>query len=275
MGVHVAHHSGTESTSELGVHWDDQYVYDLGVHRDDHYVFLLQERGESVLWLDFEEQRTEGTGLYFINPGQVHAVHSIKGADGWFLAAEAHLVAEPHQQVFRGVPVRDRWLPLEDCRAIQSCLTLMLSQKKETDLLRRPTLHALVAACAGLIAEAYAERCGAAGHPDSRAAQVTRQFQALLAERCLEEKRPSAYAASLNLSLSYLNEMVRSITGLPVGHWIQQEVMMEARRLLYYSDLTVQEIAYRTGYEDPAYFSRVFRQAVGQSPQQFRQLFRR
>ena len=256
----------------------EQHMLDLGVHRDDHYVFLLQERGRSRYWVDFEEWVFEGRGLWFMTPGQVHAILSVTDVAGWFIAADAHLMPDALLQVFQGVVQQERLLPLcagEDAELIQ-CLDMILSRKTVVadNLLLRPVLHTLFGAFAGLVAERYAQRDRASGHKESRASQVHRQFRVLLEQRFREEKRPGAYAAALNLSLSYLNEMVRSVSGLPVGHWIQYEVMLEARRLLYHSDKTVQEIAYGLGYEDAAYFSRLFRQVVGQSPAQFRQLFR-
>jgi hypothetical protein len=80
-------------------------------------------------------------------------------------------------------------------------------------------LHALLQVFVGLTVEKYTARCGGADRKESRSEQVYRTFRALVAERFREEKRPQAYAAALNVSLSYLNEMVRGVSGFPVGHW--------------------------------------------------------
>jgi len=47
---------------------------------------------------------------------------------------------------------------------------------------------------------------------------------------------------------------------------------VEAKRLLAYSNLTIAEIGYRIGYEDPNYFARFFRQKSGLSPGRYRKL---
>lgn len=256
----------------------DEHLRELGVHRDDHYVFMLQDRGRSHYWIDFDEWMLDGKGLSFIQPGQVHEIRSISGVHGWYLAADAHLVGEVHRQVLLGVSQEERWLPLDEGEGADliHCLEMILPRRADagTNPLAKPLLHALFAVFAGLVAERYALRAQAEDRKESRSTQVNRQFRTLLEQRFREEKRPQAYAAALNLSLSYLNEMIRGVSGFPVGHWIQYEVMLEARRLLYYSDRTVQEIAYELGYEDAAYFSRIFRQVVGHSPAQFRQQIR-
>jgi AraC family transcriptional activator of pobA len=88
-------------------------------------------------------------------------------------------------------------------------------------------------------------------------------------------KSPGDYAAALHLSLSYLNEAVKEATGFTITYWIHQEVMLEAKRLLYHSSCTVKEIAYELGYEDPTYFSRLFKKTVGKTPGDFREQYRK
>jgi AraC family transcriptional activator of pobA len=96
-----------------------------------------------------------------------------------------------------------------------------------------------------------------------------------MAENIRTIKSPSGYASRLNVSQSYLNESVKRITGFPVTYWIQQEVLLEAKRLLYHSELNVKQIAYELGYEDPSYFSRFFGRAAGMPALAFRALYRK
>ena len=86
-------------------------------------------------------------------------------------------------------------------------------------------------------------------------------------------KSPCQYADKLNYSLSYLNESVKSVTGFPISYWIHQQIILEAKRLLYYTDMSVREIAFFLGYEDHTYFSRLFSKVAGMSPGAFRQKF--
>ena len=54
----------------------------------------------------------------------------------------------------------------------------------------------------------------------------------------------------------------------------QQEIMLEAKRLLYHSNCSVKEIAHELGYEDHTYFSRLFKKTVGDTPGEFRRHYR-
>ena len=71
-------------------------------------------------------------------------------------------------------------------------------------------------------------------------------------------KRPTEYADTLNISSDYLNECVKNTTGNSVSYQIQQRIILELKRLLYYSDKSVKEISFEPGYEDYPYFSRLF-----------------
>ena len=62
----------------------------------------------------------------------------------------------------------------------------------------------------------------------------------------------------------------RAATGDTASHLILNRLIREARRNLVYTNLPVSTIAYALGFEDPAYFSRVYAAATGLSPRTFR-----
>lgn len=107
----------------------------------------------------------------------------------------------------------------------------------------------------------------------TRSLFIAHQFQALLLDNVRTLKSPIQYAKALNYSLSHLNESVKITTGFPISYWIHQQVVLEAKRLLYYTNMDVKEIAFSLGYEDPTYFSRLFSKVTGISPGAFRQKF--
>ncbi|HAR37126.1 MAG TPA: AraC family transcriptional regulator, partial [Porphyromonadaceae bacterium] len=68
----------------------------------------------------------------------------------------------------------------------------------------------------------------------------------------------------------YLYEAVKQTTGQSVSHYIHNEIVIQAKRLLFYTDRSVKEIALELGYEDYAYFTRLFTKTSKLSPTQFR-----
>ncbi|WP_417684135.1 helix-turn-helix domain-containing protein [Roseibium sp.] len=96
------------------------------------------------------------------------------------------------------------------------------------------------------------------------------QFRSLVEENFRGERSPEFYAEQMGLTTQRLNRFCRLFTERTAAQTIRDRVMLEARRLLAFSDLSISQISYDLGYEDPAYFSRVFRKEVGESPQEFR-----
>ncbi|QJB30059.1 helix-turn-helix transcriptional regulator [Chitinophaga oryzae] len=248
----------------------------LEPHRDDYFVFFLQDNGEMELMIDFSLQRTKGKSIGYIAPGQVHHYTNKGTVSGWFLAVDIPLVQDAWRNIFEDAKGLLQCLPLDDIAPFSQCLQLVMQydQYSNADALQRKVLHSLIDAYVGMVATAFLQANDDSRQQTDRAAIISRQFKELVKEHFLTLKSPAAYADKMNLSLSYLNEMVKGHTGFPVSHWIQQESLREAKRLLYYTDLTTKEIAFRTGFEDHTYFARVFRKLAGETPLTFRARYR-
>ncbi len=81
----------------------------------------------------------------------------------------------------------------------------------------------------------------------------------------------SDYASALSITTTHLSRIARSATGLAASHLILERVIREARRNLVYTNLPISTIAYALGFNDPAYFSRVFCGETGVAPRSFRE----
>jgi AraC family transcriptional activator of pobA len=247
----------------------------LGTHRDDHYIFLIQETGASKCMVDFDLFIMEGTCAFFILPGQVHRyVESSNNTGGWFLALDAGLIPEMFRLVLEDPLLVRRSLPLQsdDMELLFQCLQLLytVSRKEPITPYYKQAANGLLSSFTAMMAALYAGRSDAGGGPPARPVMITQQFRRLLLRQYKVCKSPIEYAGALNLSLSYLNEAVKVTTGSSVSSLIHQEIMLEAKRLLYHSSCSVKEIAHELGYEDHTYFSRLFKKTVGATPGEFR-----
>ncbi|MDB5438527.1 MAG: transcriptional regulator, AraC family [Caulobacteraceae bacterium] len=101
-------------------------------------------------------------------------------------------------------------------------------------------------------------------------AELVARFRALVEARFRTGARVDAYAAGLGVSPARLREACQRITGFSPTRLIQERIVLEARRALLYSNMTVAELAHGLGFDDPAYFSRFFTRQAGQSPRAFR-----
>lgn len=76
-------------------------------------------------------------------------------------------------------------------------------------------------------------------------------------------------ASELNLSSKYLSDLLKQETGKTAIELIHLYVISEAKNLLLEGQNSIAEIAYKLGFENPSYFSRLFKKEVGMSPKEF------
>ena len=78
------------------------------------------------------------------------------------------------------------------------------------------------------------------------------------------------YAGEINITSVHLNRICQSIAGRTALQIVHDFLVLEAKKLLQQTDLQVAQIAYKLNFDDPAYFSRLFRKYTGVSPKEFR-----
>jgi AraC family transcriptional activator of pobA len=80
-------------------------------------------------------------------------------------------------------------------------------------------------------------------------------------------------SSQLNVSASYLSDMLRSLTGQNTQQHIHNHLIEKAKEQLSTSDASISEIAYKLGFEHPQSFSKFFKLKAGVSPMDFRRSF--
>lgn len=266
---------------EIGRVNSDSYKMEgvMDAHRDEHYVFLFQRWGNTHAMIDFETVIFDGCCVCCILPGQVHRFVSSGGAEGWMIAAEQSWVNELYRAVFESQLSNLAPVSLDEFEAsvLEDAVVLFnkVLQHAGDFPLSVQVLHSLADTAIGMFAALYMDKESRTGTAESRPQSITRQFRNLLVQQYKTTKSPAAFAASLNITPAYLNEAVKQVTGLPVSYWIQREIILEAKRMLYYTDNNAREIAYALGYDDPAYFARLFTKVAGVSPLRFRKDYRK
>lgn len=98
-------------------------------------------------------------------------------------------------------------------------------------------------------------------------------FQKLISENFKVRLSVAGYADKLNITPTHLSRICRDILSTPASKLIDERSLLEAKRLLTYTSLTIAEISYELGYCDPAHFSKFFQGKTGQKPSDFRKNF--
>ena len=255
-------------TSALPPHHPVHYM-----HQDDYYIFGFLSRGRACGMIDFAETHFSSGQFFVIQPGQVHRFVHAEDVEGYLLLVENRFVGA------------DAKTALDRFRLFTSAFSLDSRNQKELSLLidllesrveysptsqAKAVVNRLVEAFVGIVAEVVSGLQISSSRHSKRQMELVLAFRQLLSSHLSHSRRPAYYAAQLNISTVYLNEVVRSVTGMNATMYIQTELMLRAKRLLCYTSQPVKEVAYSLGIDDTAYFTRLFTRVVGISPAAFR-----
>ena len=106
--------------------------------------------------------------------------------------------------------------------------------------------------------------------PRSRREEYFQRFMTLLRQHYMRERSVGFYAAQLNLSPKYLTTLIRQTTGHTAINWIDDYVILEAKNMLRYSTMSIQEIAYCLNFSNQSFFGKYFKNHTGQTPSAYR-----
>ncbi|MDX1939843.1 MAG: helix-turn-helix domain-containing protein [Saprospiraceae bacterium] len=108
-------------------------------------------------------------------------------------------------------------------------------------------------------------------HTLERFEQLVNDFFAKRRYQELGQPRVEYFAQALNLSPSYLSDLMKEFTGRPTLVHLHDRLVEEAKILLLQADCSVSQVAYDLGFEYPQYFSRFFKNKTNLSPSEYRQ----
>ncbi|MDA6069919.1 helix-turn-helix transcriptional regulator [Flavobacterium sp. AC] len=257
--------------NDLSIEEKAEFKEENQAHRHDRHSFFLLEEGTVAIEIDFQKYTIEPFSVIYIHPNQVHHTITTENVivSCWAIDNE-NLNPEYLKLLEEITPVKPLVLEKEIFSVIAEAVLLgiQLSALKSDKL-----YHSIIKdSCNSLVALVISQYLKNVPSTDkiSRFDVVTKTFRELLEKNYTTLKRPADYSPKLNISTPYLNECIKNATGFSVSHHIQERVILEAKRLLYHSDKSVKEIASVLGYDDYAYFSRLFTKVTGMSALTFR-----
>lgn len=240
----------------------------LAVHRHArlHQVLLIDSGGGEAA-LDGRTYSLRPMHIVNVPVGHVHGFSFQPGTQGWVLTIAAEVLDEAllAQEGLRGVLSQSA--VVRGTPQIRATMKQIFAEFAARNFARAHVLRALTAALVGLVARELASHNRGSGAADP---ELFRRFEALIEEHHQERWSVSDYAEALSITATHLNRLTRAATGDTASHLILNRMIREARRNLVYTNLPVSTIAYALGFDDPAYFSRVYAAATGLSPRAFR-----
>lgn len=117
------------------------------------------------------------------------------------------------------------------------------------------------------------QQLGILNDEPSKEMDFFRDFSRLVEIHFRTKHTVADYADILGVAPKTLSNKFNRLELTQPNDIIKERIILEAKRLLGHSSLSVKEIAYQLGYEDPAYFNRLFTNKVGDTPSNFKKKY--
>ena len=242
----------------------------------DLFQFFLVTQGGGRTRVDGRDHRLAPGAVLLLPPATIHEFAFLEGTDGFVASAAATSLkrlfgSEPEARSLLGAPAVLQ-MPAGGAEAAALEATMRLAMREFGANL--PGREFSLGAFADLIASWFVRavrgvRTGVEPARDPRAGLV-RRFIERVEARFQHHDPLVAYAGALGISVPHLSRSCRELLGRSAARVIQDRLMIEARRDLVYTAMSISQISFRLGFTDPAYFSRFFARRAGVSPSDYR-----
>jgi len=109
-------------------------------------------------------------------------------------------------------------------------------------------------------------------HSSSIYESLSHQFKQVLFQNFKSLHRTSEYAKLLRITPNHLNKVLKATTNKSPKHWINETLILEAKYLLHQTNLNINEIAHELGFDDPSYFTRLFKKIENITPSKYKNM---
>jgi len=257
----------------------DIYCAANKTERSEHYKVYWIEDGSGAYDIDFKEFEIDGSGIFCVSPGQMFSVKTEKvktayqmSFDKEFYCVEAHgKEIACNGLIFNNVHrASGISVDMAEAPTFKTLINSMISELKNPGnahrdmietYLRMFLIHTL------RLLDLQELQNGTVTHQKNKLVQ---DFIALVDKHFRVKHSASDYAKELFISPKSLAKKLKAL-GYPTStEIIQERILLEAKRSLKFTQESIKEIAFDLGFDDPAYFSRLFSKKEGMTPLEYR-----
>jgi len=286
LSIHQFDDQGKEHEFHINTfseHLRKNHAHVLVPHKHDFYLTVFFTKGSGWHEIDFERHEVSRGSVFFLHPGQTHHWEFTPDIEGviFFHSLAYFQLNCPRQNLSEFPFYRSR--QSEQLLQLGEAATVIFSQQLNTLMqeyyskaaYKYSKISSLLNGFYIDIARIYLENIPRQTNEDSNYTQRFQQFEALIEQHFTTEKSAAAYAGMMNMSSKHLNRISKDCCGLTSTEVITERVLLEAKRLLSHQEMNLGEIAFALGFDEYAYFSRLFKKHTGETPGEFRKRYQR
>lgn len=249
-------------------------------HRHDYFTVIIINQAKGFHKIDFNSYTLSEKQIFFVAPGQVHQMIETDLSNGFVMTFSNQFLIEnsiplsfvSSLNLFQNYGQTPPLLPNNSQydnikQFAQQIFDLFHGEAQMKHLSIGAFLKLLLIECNNIcsIIPIQTEK-------DSSADNLIRKFKDTVDQHFTNEHSTSFYANLLNISPDHLSRIVKAKLGRTAKEYIQSRIIVEAKRLIYFADLSNKEIGYALGFSEPANFSAFFKKHTQLSPSIFKKL---
>lgn len=244
-------------------------------HFHDFEELIIVSEGSLTHYIDFKVEVVTAPFACYVSMGKMHRLEPHKDLRGWVINYKTEFIPDSKLSfysnffTFTNVP-----LTAGTCLNRFSDLCRLINAEYHLDTVDYQTLRHLLN---GLISMFDAQRNrNIPLENELKFSQISsfNTFLVILEENFRNDSSVSFYAGKMNMSERNLNLICRNSFRMSVSEIIETRKLIEAKRMLMYSDKTVSEIGFALGYNEKSYFTRVFHSRMDITPSRYREMTR-
>ncbi len=250
-------------------------------HRHDFYEILYLSKGSGLHIIDSNKYEIRPPCIFFLSPGQAHRLELSNDIDGFIFifTSEFYLLDQKNKNKLLEFPFFfsvDQINPpiyldnSEDDNFIKNlfsrCIQVLSKNKLSADEIARSVLDLILLTCNNLYPEELKSVEKGKGYI------LVKNFLLLIEENFHKNLRVSDYANLLAITPNHLTQMVKQVTGKPSVNILHEKTVVEIKRLLIHTNLSISEISDYMNFPDQSYFTKYFKKLSHLSPMAYRKL---
>lgn len=239
------------------------------IHRADFYQLLWIEQGRLSLTLDFEDVSLSDEEALLISPGQVVRFGTDSLPKGFAVLFVPEFIGEASSDVQLLHQLLGASLRGYRVSSLHDLPILELMQQLMHELTEVESMYQLIIArsCLRILLAEVARRLP---REAERGSELAGLFFQAVEEHHHHLYTIQDYQQKLGVMEKQLASAVRQAVGMTPKAYLDQRRLLEAKRLLSFSELSIKEVAFKLGFDEPTNFNKFFRKHAGLSPGDFR-----
>jgi len=276
------------SASEIGLGISPLYPMEkiapglVQIHRNDFYLVIMVQQGSCRIEANQERLEVLSGSFLFVPKSLLHTMQTNVGTKGYFLAFTESFLSQQLNLDYLSFGLLKstnrffhRQLEVKDFQQLDELVRYLL---QEYNQLNYPLKLMAMKFRLGLVL-IYLEKCiqDQEANLESNIMEgvfTFKAFERLAGLHFAKEKSVDFYGNHLGISTKKLNDLVKVHANTTTLDYLNEHVVMEAKRLLLFTDMPVKGIAYELGFSSDSYFNRFFRKYESMSAQNFREKYR-